>query len=364
MQLKTAGITVAIIIAASGTALADGEINARAAYYKEDATRVIQPMIDARLDVAGGDGELRPHMLVDAITSASAASGAVPGVAFTERRYEVGARYLHNLSHLFRVGGSLRFSDEPDYTSVYIGATGAADLAQRNTTLTVAGYLGSDEMDNSGGQGDLSSILQEEMQTYIASFGISQVLTPQIVAGITYDVNYVRGFQGNMYRTVTAGGVQERERVPRKRVRNAVFASVRAFLPWTKTMIAPGYRYYRDSWDVVSHTPEVRIAQQLLTGVDLHGRYRYYRQTAAEFYKEIYDSNDPDMEPYLTNDPKLDAYRSHWFTLKLDLAFSALGLRGNLGRARADVAVTYIRTTSKFGNAITGQLAFSYPFDY
>lgn len=364
MQLTSGVIAAALVMAAAGVVRADGEINARTAYYKEEATRVIQPMIDARLDVADGAGELRPHALVDAITSASAASGAMPGVAFTERRYEAGARYLHSLTNHFRAGGSLRFSDEPDYTSIYIGATGVVDLAQRNTTLTISGYYGTDEMDNSGGQGDLSSVLREHMKTYIASFGVSQVLSPHIIANVTYDLNYARGFQANMYRTVTAGGVQERERVPRKRVRNAVYASVRGYIPQTKTMIAPGYRFYRDSWDVMSHTPDLRIVQQLVPGLDLHGRYRYYRQTAAEFYKDIYDSNDPAMEPYLTNDPKLDAYRSHWFTVKLDLVFAALGLKGHMGRASADVELTYIKTTSKFGNAITGQLGFSYPFDY
>ncbi len=364
MQLRLGLLVAAILITQVGTAAADGEIQLRNAYYKEGATRVIQPMLDARLDV-GDDGELRPHALVDVITSASAASGAAGGVEFTEKRFEVGASYLHNLHRLVRAGGSIRFSDEPDYTSLYIGLRGIAELADRNTTISAGGFLGSDDMDDSGGPPTIMPVKTEEMNTSLGSVGFSQVLTPQITAGVNYDIAYVRGFQGNLYRRVSAGesGLVE-ERVPRKRVRHAVFASVRGFLPWTKTMIAPGYRYYRDSWGVISHTPEVRVAQQLKRGIDLLGRYRYYRQTEADFYKEIYDTANPDMEPYVTADQKLAAFRSHWFTLKLDVLFSSLGVKGKLGKASADFAFTYIKTTSAFGNAITGQLAFTYPFDY
>jgi len=362
VQLRIAGLVIAAVITQASTSSADGEIQLRNAYYKEKSTRVTQPMIDARLDV-GDEGELRPYALVDVITSASSASGAVDR-AFTEKRFEIGTSYLHNVSKLFRVGGSLRFSDEPDYTSSYIGVKGIAELAERNSTITVGGYLGSDDMDNSGGNGDIGSVITETMTTYLGSVGFSQILSPQIVASVTYDVGYVRGYQANLYRLVNAGGTPFSERVPGKRVRHSGFVTVRGFVPQTNTMIAPGYRYYRDSWGVVSHTPGVRVVQEITSGLDLHARYRYYRQTAADFHKEVYDTADPVMEPYLTDDFKLAAYRSHWYTLKLDVTFSTFGVKGKLGKASADIAFTIIKNTREERDAVTGQVAFTLPFEY
>ena len=86
----------------------------RGAYYKEKSTRVVQPMIDADLDV-GDAGQLKGHTLVDAIASASAASGA-SGDAFTERRVEGGLSYMrHSISdtaeHGDYTGGARIISD-------------------------------------------------------------------------------------------------------------------------------------------------------------------------------------------------------------------------------------------------------------
>jgi hypothetical protein len=149
---------LAALLLGPATARADGELIVRGAYYKESATRVIQPMLDARFDVAGGieargGGELAVHTLVDVITSASVASGA-DGEPFTENRYEGGARYLHSLG-IARAGGWFRYSSEPDYRSAFGGLRAELDLAQRNTMLAAAASIGRDQLDNSGAQGGL-----------------------------------------------------------------------------------------------------------------------------------------------------------------------------------------------------------------
>src|SRR5204863_2376134 len=95
VQLSRAIVAGAILVIASAPARADGELTLRGVYYKERSTRVEQPMLDGRFDV-GDSGEVDAHALVDAITSASAASGAAD-TSFSERRYEVGAGYTHTL---------------------------------------------------------------------------------------------------------------------------------------------------------------------------------------------------------------------------------------------------------------------------
>src|SRR5688500_16359414 len=102
MQLRIAaaitGLIAAGVVGSGSPALADGELSMRGVYYKERATRVVQPMIDGRFDV-GDAGVVDGHLLVDAITSASVAAGA-DGAQFDERRYQAGGGYLHQLTDL------------------------------------------------------------------------------------------------------------------------------------------------------------------------------------------------------------------------------------------------------------------------
>src|SRR5215831_17131791 len=96
MRLQLIAVAV---LAIAAPAHGDGTLAMRGVYYKERATRVMQPMIDATLD-AGSHGTVTGHFLVDAITSASASSGAADAKPFTEQRYEGGIGYAHQLGDL------------------------------------------------------------------------------------------------------------------------------------------------------------------------------------------------------------------------------------------------------------------------
>ena len=73
------------LLSISASAHAGGEVIVRGAYYKEKATRVVQPMTDVRLEI-GPDTEIAGHFLIDSITSASAAAGAEIGRASCRER--------------------------------------------------------------------------------------------------------------------------------------------------------------------------------------------------------------------------------------------------------------------------------------
>lgn len=344
-----------------GHAHADGEVAVRAAYYKERSTRVTQPMVDGAFDV-GDNGRLQAHMLLDAITSASAAAGG-DGAEFTEKRYQSGVNYLHQVGR-FAVGGLIRYSNEPDYKSYFGGVRGQVELAQRNTTLGVSLTGGRDEITNAGAGGGLGTPIEGDLTTTLVGAQVSQLLSPRVVAGLSYDFGFLKGFQENPYRTVSAGGVVESERVPTIRKRHAIAGSLRAFVPATKSTVITTYRFYRDSWGILGHTPEVRLVQDLSGDVDVHFRLRYHRQSAADFYKEIYDTNDRTMEPYLTDDVKLSAYTTQTYGAKVTSPMSKLGFTGNLGDARADLLVEYIVQNNRFGNALVTQFVVKVPFAY
>ena len=342
-------------------ALADGEVVLSGAYYKERSTRVVQPMLDARLDV-GGHGELSSHVLLDAITSASPASGAA-GQAFDEQRYQFGSTYMHTLG-IFRFGAGFRFSDEPDYRSVFALARGVAELAQRNTTLGITLARGFDDVSNAGARGGISQEITGELDTTLASVSLTQLLSPVLVANATYDFTYLNGFQENAYRQVVAGGSLEAERVPNERFRNAFFASLRGFIPATKTTLVGGYRLYVDDWGIVGHTPDIRVAQEVVPNLDVELRYRLHTQNEADFYRDIYDTADPDVEPSLTADPKLSDLSTHTVSGKLTLGLHHLGLTGTLGRSRGVALIQYYAQNTSFGDAVIAQFALAVPLRY
>jgi hypothetical protein len=349
------------LIGSGATARADGQVTMRGAYYKERSTRVTQPMTDALFSV-GDDGELRAHALVDSITSASPGAGAA-GVAFTERRYEGGASYLHTLGR-FRFGAAGRYSNEPDYKSMFGTVRGQAELAKRNFTVGVAFGGGIDDISNAGAQGGLGEPVTGTLRTTLGSLSVSQILSQLVLATATYDISYLEGFQENPYRTVVAGGSLEPERVPETRLRHALYAQVRGFVPSTKSTVITGYRLYFDDWGITAHTPEVKLIQELATDMDLHVRFRYHRQSKAEFFKTIYNSSDPMVEPYLTDDVKLGNYSTQAYGLKLDSTLEALGFQGSWSNVRADLSFEYVVQHNRFGNAVVGQLAFTVPFEY
>lgn len=350
-----------VLLFASSPAQADGELTMRGAYYKERSTRVTQPMLDARFDV-GEHGELRGHTLVDSITSASVAAGAA-GTAFDERRYELGLSYLHDLDRV-RVGGGSRLSTEPDYKSAFFNLRGEMDFAQRNTTLALNLAGGRDTISNAGAQTEMFEPIEGTLWTQMGSVSLTQVLSPVVVGQLTYDLIHLRGYQENPYRLVAAGGILESERVPDRRWRHAARAGLRTFVPRTVSTLVGSYRFYIDDWGIVGHTPEVRWIQQLVEQLDVHLAYRLHHQSAADFFEPIYDSADPDIEPYLTDDAKLDRMTTQTFGIKLDATLARLGIRGPLAQGRVSALFEYITQTTYFGNAVSAQAALSLPFSY
>lgn len=367
MQLVRAlrGLTCALILCCvflPSAAGADGSLTMRGAYYKERSTRVMQPMIDGDLGV-GEDGAMRVHLLVDAITSASAASGAA-GEPFTETRTEGGAAYLHSFGDL-RIGGGLRHSNEPDYESSFVSLRLESDFAQRNTTIGLNLARGLDLLNNSGSQGGLSSVLSGRLDTTLVSLSASQLLSPNSAVSVTYDMSYLDGFQENIYRTVVAGGMVESERVPDTRLRHAVATTLRYYLQPTNTALIGAYRFYRDDWNVQAHAPEFRMVQELLGGdMELHLSYRFYRQRAADFYKEVYNSNEMSVEPYLTDDDKLGHVRSHNAGIKLSLKLKRVGITGTWSEARVEGLFQYLKQNTHYGDAVISQLAITVPLEY
>jgi len=370
MRLQLAsGLVLAVALVAP--AAADGTVTARGVYYKERATRVMQPMLDSMFD-AGERGIVTAHFLVDAITSASSSSGADDAKPFTENRYEGGLGYTHEIRNL-RLGVDGKYSTESDYKSIYVGVRAEADLAQKNATLGIGGGISSDTISAAAAQGLSVPTLdckpgdpQTEcsLTTYSLFASGSQILSKNLVAGASYDLARGNGYQSNPYRMALADDGTAPERHPTSRTRSAFAGSIRYFLPVTQTTLIGAYRYYRDNWKVHAHTPEIRIVQQVGYSADASFRYRYYTQDGAFFYRDRYTTIDPTAQPYLSDDVKLSDFTTHTFEAKLGILGEAFGLEGRWSGARIEGILSYVAQGNRFGNAIIAHLALTVPLVY
>lgn len=371
-----------IVLGITATARADGELAVRGVYYKERATRVVQPMLDGMFD-AGARGVVTAHFLVDAITSASAGSGANNAQPFTERRYEGGFGYTHELDgpadswlDKLRVGGDTKYSTESDYTSFYLGGHVDADVAQKNATFSIAGGVSADNVTNAGAQSPMggpqiqcdvtSTAMANEcsLTSYSGMVSGSQILSKNALVGLSYDLAYQDGYQANPYRTaVTASGLVP-ETHPNTRLRHAWTASARYYLAATHTTLIGAYRYYRDDWHIRAHTPELRIVQEIGELADAAIRLRYYRQTASYFYEPRYPTLDPTKINYVTDDPKMSAYDGFTMEAKLGFLGEEFGMSGTWAGARFEGIIEYIIQHNSFGNAVVAHVALTLPFSY
>jgi Protein of unknown function (DUF3570) len=379
MRLQLALLALMIV---AGTASADGEVSVRGVYYKERSTRVEQPMLDAMFD-AGTRGIVTAHFLVDAITSASAGSGAANAKPFTELRKEGGLGYTRELDgpteswlDKLRVGGDTKYSTESDYTSFYLGGRVEADIAQKNATIALAGGVSSDNVTNAGAQSpmggpliqcDVTSTAQASecpLTTYSGFASVSQIVSKNAIVALSYDLAKLDGYQANPYRTViTASGLAP-EVHPNSRLRQSIAATLRYYVQPTGTTLIAAYRYYHDDWHIRAHTPELRIVQEVGTMADASILVRYYRQSASYFYADRYPALDPTKVNYVTDDPKMSAFDGLTMAAKLGVRGEEFGLTGNWAGARFEGIIEYITQHNRFGDAVVAHVALTLPFSY
>jgi hypothetical protein len=360
------------VLGAAAPARGDGALTMRGVYYKERATRVMQPMLDGMFD-AGTHGIITSHFLVDAITSASASSGAADAAAFTENRYEGGLGYAHELGGI-TLAANAKISTESDYRSRYAGARAQAELGQKNTVLGLGGGISLDTINAAAAQGPSMPTLRCDaahpaetscsLGVYSMYASASQIVSRNAVIGVSLDVSALRGFQSNPYRQAIVGETLISERHPTERTREAFAASARYYIAPTGTTVIGAYRYYRDSWKVHAHTPELRIVQEAGYSADASVRYRYYTQDSAYFFHERYPPDDEEMTQYVSDDVKLSDFNGHTLEAKLGVLGEAFELGGRWASARFEGILEYVIQHNRFGNAVVAHVALTLPFDY
>lgn len=372
--------------------LAENRATMRGNYYRETSTRVMQPMVQATVDVPDERVTLGAVYLLDAISSASIASGTQQATGgdnvFTELRHEAIGSISSKLGD-WALDGSFRYSTETDYISRSGGVNVGRDFLQRNVHVSLGYAFGGDRVsriqNNTGARapwcgGDAAidectssghGANTNFLQIHSMRGGYTHTLHPTVLASFNVFVAHLRGPQDNPYREGFLGGVEETH--PHRRTRVVMTPGVRWMIPRWRTVFEPFYSLYFDTWEQRAHTPELRVHVRAAPHLRLRGRYAYYKQTAAFFFRadgQYIDGAGVCSKLAVGNcataDVKAMPWDSHTVGLQLVWEFDRVAARNKALRwlEGGFVEFTYNHEfrdvrENRFGNARIGSLALS-----
>jgi hypothetical protein len=291
-----------------------------------DRTTVVAPRLHVGAPVAD---KTRVDLVytADVWTSASIDIRASASKPVTEQRDEIDATVTQEWED-FSLSGTYRYSHEYDYLSHGGTLTGSYSFAEKSATLDFRLAATFDDVGRAG-----FPTFNREVTNLGARVGFSQLLDQQTYVQVLYELMSANGFNSSAYRFIGIGtenglcGANSRppnaycipEHSPSERLRHAVAANFRRALG-DSASLGLGYRFYLDSWDVMSHTGLAELnfmpGKEWLLGL----RYRFYMQGAAKHYRPVFMSSDIGLEFY-TNDKELSKFTSHRLALDIEKAF-------------------------------------------
>jgi hypothetical protein len=310
---------VALTFATPGHLRAEDRLTVRGNYYRETSTRVLQPMVTFRKELPDERFALEAEYLLDVISSASIAAGALAlggDRVFTEMRHETSMRASTAIRD-WSGGAFYRYSTETDYTANAFGFGIARDLRQRTINLSINYSATLNRVyritNNIGARTPWTSLGDTNLlQVHYLSLGYSHVLHPTVLVGLNLEGSFSEGPQDNPYRRARNGSAEFH---PWLRRRLAPTGWLRVAVPKAKMTLEPHYRFYADDWGLLAHAIDARVHFRPHRDLRLRLRYRYYIQNEAVFWRD--DGVWPVDYPYRSDDPKMDDFRSHTAGLQL-----------------------------------------------
>ena len=239
---------------------------------------------------------------IDVVTQAS---------KYKEHRVQqnFGAQYLHG-NTLYSFG--YINSNEPDYKS----KTGYFNVSQ-----SMFGDLTTINFGYSQGWDVVGRVSKGVVQPFRAdinrrdySVGLAQVLSRNLLLGLNFETQESDGYLHSPYRsvryldpTVARGYSYQLERYPETRAGNAASVQLKYYLPYHAALDI-NYRFYTDTWGIRASTMQLGYTQPIFASWTLNGSARYYRQTPATFYSDLFPYAN--AQNFLARDRELAQFHS------------------------------------------------------
>jgi hypothetical protein len=205
-------------------------------------------------------------------------------------------------------------SDENDYTANTASFDLSQDMFGGLTSVSFGFSRGWDDVRKRGDKAFAETIDRRNYR-----LGLSQIITRQLIMGLNYEVITDEGYLNNPYRSVRyldpenpLGYAYQPEVYPRTRNSNAIALDARYYLRY-RASVHGEYRYYTDSWGIDANTVQVGYTQPWGRQWLFEAGYRWYDQSAADFYADLFPRAD--AQNFLARDKELSSFTSHMFSV-------------------------------------------------
>ena len=363
-----AGLAVALYLLQLNRALAEDHVDYRFESYREDGGRIgvdthswlfeksITPWLsiqgEAVYDAIAGATPIGAPPAVDIkapFLPPGPLNTTVPTTFMKDKRWAgvMDAAMTFGPHH---ITPQFAYSSEHDYISWGGALNYSLDLNQKNTAINV------------GWAHDYDTIIATPV-TYITRnqrkntddilIGVNQLLSPKTVLTVNFTFQTSHGYEDDPYRGVLFDDYPQAdfnhpslfpEHRPDFRQGYIGFVSLLQYITPLDGSIEGSYRPYGDSFGVLSHTIALSWHQKIGKRVLVSPVFRFYRQTAADFYSTQFAGDpsnlfDPTPIPkYYSADYRLSEMETFTFGIELsgkitdwltlDLAYKRYDMRG------------------------------------
>lgn len=290
---------------AEGSVLPEDRVDIRYHTYSGGDVDIDGPSILVRKKV-GKNFSVSANYYVDMISSASIDVITTASPYSEERtQWSMGMDYLRGDTTM-RVNYSN--SSEPDFDATTYSFSVSQDLFGDLTTLKLSYALGEDVIGNV-----TDPTFEQENSRHHYGVGLTQVLTPDLITALNFEVITEEGFLNNPYRLVRyadltlLGYSYEPELYPNTRTSTALGLRAKYHLPY-RAAVEAEYRFFEDTWGIESNTASLAYIHPVGPWT-FEARYRYHDQTGAVFFADIFArpeetifrSRDKDLSPLTSN---------------------------------------------------------------
>ncbi len=235
----------------------------------------------------------------------------------------------HTISPQFAI------SQESDYESLSASLTHSIELNEKNTTITWGlSHLWDRVLPNPG------ESITEPMDKDTTDFliGVTQLLGPNTVFQFNLTLGYSDGYLTDPYKRVLFTDFPYfpgqpytvwPEVRPSHRFRQVGYFSLQQYVEPLSGAADLSYRIHHDDFGIVANTVEFDWHQKITKYVILSPLFRFYTQTAADFYAPSFPGDPslpPDFDPqpapipsYYSSDYRLSAFNSFTYGVNLSI---------------------------------------------
>ena len=321
LRLVWAGAALMLAGAVQAAVLPDDRADALYHRYEGGGVTIDGPSLLLRKKFAE-KYSVSANYYIDMVSSASidVMTTASP---YTEERTQ-GSLALDALYGKTQYSVSYTLSDESDYTASTASFDVSQDLFGDLTTVSFGFSQGWDEVRKNG-----DNTFEETVDRRNYRFSLQQIVTPQLMTGLNYEVITDEGFLNNPYRSVrylddsSARGFSFQPEVyPSTRTSNAVALNARYYLPY-RAAIHGEYRFYTDTWGIDANTASLGYTHPWGKRWIFEAGYRWYDQSAADFYSDLFPRAN--AQNFLARDKELSTVTSQMFSLGATYELPSLG---------------------------------------